>query len=193
VLESGETKAILYNKYEKSYELSEIFECENSMELSGEYEFRKIERFVIGEMKSYNEKLNEDFSKILLSDWKDLIGVGISGSGEYKKSFIRPKMLKEKLVLDLGKVNYSCETFLNGESLGVKIMPPYRYEIPSSKVKDVNELTIRVTNSVANEFTTTKSFDKWSKWQMSVYHDKMSTFEKETVSGGLFGPVVISY
>jgi hypothetical protein len=114
------------------------------------------------------------------------VGIEFSGSGIYETSFKKPK---SPAVLDLGDVRYTCEVFINGKSLGVKIMPPYRYELPEDLIKDENKLEIRVTNTPGNQYQFTKSFDKWGKWQLTPYHERQLLFDRDTLDSGLFGPV----
>ena len=99
----------------------------------------------------------------------------------------------EKLTLDFGKVNYTAEVYLNGERVGNLIMPPYRLTVSSDALRDKNLLEIRVTNSAANEYKYTKTFEKFAKWQLSPYHDKQMAFCDDKLPGGLFGPVKIYY
>lgn len=193
-LQSGETVALWQtDKDVNAFNGFDFAEYKNHVELNGKYAFKRVERFVIGDMKAFNKTFEENEREVELADWQQLIGKDFSGSCLYKKNFDKPSNLSGDVMLDLGVVNYSCEAFLNGKSLGVLVMPPYRYKIPYKDIKDKNQLAIRITNSVANEYVSTRSFDKWNKWQLSCYHDKMRAFEEETVSGGLIGPVKIYF
>ena len=78
---------------------------------------------------------------------------------------------------------------MNGVSLGVLIAPPYRAELPKALLKEKNEIVVRVTNSAANEFEHTKTFDKYQKNQLTRYYDVERKFHISSLSGGLFGPV----
>jgi hypothetical protein len=55
-----------------------------------------------------------------------------------------------RTILDLGEVYESCRVFLNDIDLGVKICPPYRYEI-TKDIAEKNVLTVIVTNTNAKE------------------------------------------
>lgn len=80
-----------------------------------------------------------------------------------------------KYILDLGYVGETAEVSLNGENIGIKIAPPYRFDI-SEYVKDgTNKLCITVTNHLGFEV-----------------RDKFSRFLKFEPSG-LIGPVKIEY
>jgi len=164
----------------------------NELILDGEYTFRKSDRFVIGEMSFSLEEINEEEKPIALGDWSNIVGVDFSGSGVYKTNFKAPKN-EGVICLDLGDVRYSCEAFLNGKSLGVRTMSPFTYEINAIDLDDDNTLEVRVTNTGANEYYYTKSFDKWQPWQLTTYAKTQNLFHKDSLSGGLCGPVKIKF
>jgi len=53
-------------------------------------------------------------------------------------------------VLDLGYAGETVEVTLNGEKLGMKFAPPYRYDL-AGHLKAHNELTVRVTTHLGYE------------------------------------------
>jgi hypothetical protein len=189
-MQSGETVALFYAN--ECLETTDIC-TEKEMELNGEYTFCRTKRFIFGEKTYACENIVEKEQKVALGDWSKYADKDFSGSGVYKTLFARPNGLKEKLVLDLGEVKYTCEVFLNGTSLGVKTLSPYRYEIPVALIQEENELKIRVSNTIANELLSTKTFDKWETWQLSPYLEKARHFAKDYLEGGLFGPVKLKY
>jgi hypothetical protein len=60
-------------------------------------------------------------------------------------------------------------------------------------IQKENELKIRVSNTIANELVSTKTFEKWEKWQLSPYFEKALHFSKDYLASGLFGPVKLKY
>lgn len=72
-------------------------------------------------------------------------------------------------------------------------MTPYTYEIDTTTLNECNTLEIRVSNTSANEYLHTKTFDKWQKWQVGPYHDIQNEFHKNSLQGGLYGPVKILF
>ena len=88
-------------------------------------------------------------------------------------------------------VKYSCELFVNGRSYGVRCMPPYRYSIKADELEAVNKLEIRVTNTAANQYVHTKSFEKYPNNKLGPYHATTLRFEEESQESGLYGPVRI--
>ncbi|MDY4212446.1 MAG: glycosyl hydrolase [Eubacteriales bacterium] len=96
-----------------------------------------------------------------------------SGHMRYETRFNISVNPNKKYILDLGYVGETAEVSLNGENIGIKIAPPYRFDI-SDVVKDgTNELCINVTNHLGFEV-----------------RDKFSRFLKFEPSG-LIGPVKI--
>ena len=110
----------------------------------------------------------------------------------YKTTFKKPDGA-ETMLVDLGEVHYSCEVFVNGESLGILPMSPYKCEIPAEILKQDNVLEVRVSNTAANEYESTKSFDKWQTLQLTSYYPTQKLFHVDSLSGGLYGPVKLYY
>lgn len=189
-LEPGEMIAVMYTDapVEVAYEVS----SKNELSIDGTYTIRKTRQFVIGEEKSYSEDICDEENPAVLGDWRKLVGEEFSGSCVYKTSFKICDAAVE-YTLDLGDVRYTCEAFVNGKSLGVKVMAPYRYTFSGDLIKDVNTLEVRVSNTAANEFYHTKSFDKYEEWQLTPYHQTAQEFHAESLESGLYGPVKLLY
>jgi len=62
----------------------------------------------------------------------------------------------EKVTLDLGEVREFAEVEVNGQQVGVRLWPPYRFDITGALKKGNNRLRIGVTNTRANELTDEK-------------------------------------
>ena len=184
-LGSGETSAILLTNEE--IECEAPFEEKSASELSA-FTFRRTNAFIIGEKDFETPDIKEEAKPIELGDWSERVGKEFSGSGIYETSFKNPCA---PALLDLGDVRYTAEVFLNGKSLGVKVMPPYRYELPEELLEDENRLEIRVSNTPANQYQYTKVFDKWGSWQLTPYHERELLFDRDSLASGLFGPVRI--
>jgi len=157
-----------------------------------DFTLRRSKRFVIGPMTFETQILNEDEVPAVLGDWCNHIGKDFSGSCIYKTHFTLPEP-RSKIRLDLGKVCCSCEVFLNGESVGVKAMAPYVMDISGDLLREDNLLEIRVSNTGANEYLHTDSFDKWQDWQLTPYRNLENVFHADSLESGLFGPVNILY
>ncbi len=57
----------------------------------------------------------------------------------------------DRYVLDLGAVGETAQVYLNGKLAGVKIVPPYKFDISSLLKDGENELRVVVTNNLAYE------------------------------------------
>ena len=147
---------------------------------------------MFGKLEFESHTINEDEISVNLGDWSTYTGKDFSGSGMYKTNFTLPENAS-KIYLDLGKVSCSCEVFINGNSLGTIAMSPHTIEIPKDLLNEENVLEIRVSNTGANEYLHTHSFDKWQDWQLTPYRDRENVFHAESLSGGLYGPVKILY
>lgn len=190
-LESGECAALLYSNDE--FDAEDSLDLPNEIKLDRDYMFKKHTQLIIGDMTIYRKTFNDEPIPIKLGDWREALGEGFSGTCSYFTEFEKPKDATSNLLLDLGRVDYSAEVLLNGESVGILVMPPYKITLPLDSLKEKNQLEIRVSGSAANEYKHTSSFDKFAKWQLSPYHTKQMAFYEENLSGGLFGPVKILY
>lgn len=59
-------------------------------------------------------------------------------------------------LLDLGEVGDFAVLRLNGKDMGVRLWPPYRWDVTDALVNGRNELAVEVTNSLANRYTPDK-------------------------------------
>ena len=189
-LESGEMYALVYSDSILAEEEGSVYSQE--IILDGEYTVRRTKQFIIDELESYNKPIEEAPRPAVLGDWRDFAGKNYSGSCIYKTKFKAQPDMADAL-LDLGDVRYTAEVFLNGKSLGVRVMPPYTYVIKAANIAEDNELEIRVTNTAANEYFYTKSFDKWPAWMLTPYYEKTQLFHGDSLYGGLYGPVRVCY
>lgn len=158
------------------------------------FRFRRLGRFVIGEKQLEWEALSEPELEMALGDWTATTGADFSGSALYSTTFLRPEGAGT-VFLDLGDVKYCCEAFLNGISLGVRVMAPYTYAVEPDMLLDTNKLDIRVSNTAANQFVAKDKWltEKYTLKQLGQYHPLSVYFEHDSLSSGLFGPVRILY
>lgn len=186
-LESGESAAIYAT--EKIIETDPIPSFANEVTLEG-FRLRRVKSFVLGDIYTENHEIEEPPVDIALGKWENAVGKEFSGTCAYSTEF---SGISSNALLDLGDVRHTCEVFINGISLGVKIMKPYRFDIPKELLKDKNILEIFVTNTVGNQQIYTKTFDKWASWQLSAYNEKQQTFDRDTLDSGLYGPIKVFF
>lgn len=89
-----------------------------------------------------------------LTSWTDSEATRFcSGTGVYDTEFDLPAEYLQanvSLELDLGEVAFVADVVLNGKSVGVRIMHPYRFDIALAALAGRNRLSVRVTNLLLN-------------------------------------------
>ena len=126
------------------------------------------------------DKLSLGTARSFLGSWKRSIchSVDYPSFGE-KKNVSLPDRLEEEEPLFSGFVRYEAhfeakagerllveitdaaegvELFLNGKSLGIQIIPVYRYDLTSHLITGVNELRIEVATTLEREMSTIPDF-----------------------------------
>jgi len=189
-LQSGETGAVCIA--ENVPALAEKACPKRALEIDG-FTFRRLTSFEIGEVTAQSVEIEEAPKPIVLGDWSGMTGKAFSGSGMYETKFTLPADDFEECILDLGDVRYTAEVFLNGKSLGKRVMPPYCYNVKKADLSTENSLKIIVKNTPGNAYYYTKSFDKWPAWMLSPYFNTERRFDEETLASGLYGCVKILY
>ncbi|MBO4869970.1 MAG: glycosyl transferase family 2 [Clostridia bacterium] len=72
---------------------------------------------------------------------------GFSGRIRYTCRFDRPDGVSG---IDLGEVGQTAHLYCNGEDLGVRVCPPYSYDLSRCLKDKDNELVIEISNTLAN-------------------------------------------
>ena len=93
-------------------------------------------------------------------------------------------------LLTLGEVRYSARVTVNGREAGLAAMRPYQVRFPAEEGPITVE--IHVANTPANQILATDSFTRWPQAEIGTYHEKTLLFEKESLYGGLYGPVALT-
>ncbi len=57
-------------------------------------------------------------------------------------------LIASDTILDLGEVGETAEVFLNGKPVGIRLFPPYRFDISGAVHDGENELSVLVTNTL---------------------------------------------
>lgn len=126
-----------------------------------------------------------------------------SGTASYRTTFKKPQGNAPAWELDLGKICSSATVLLNGKVLGTLVGPEWKLIIHSDKVKDTNELEVRVTNLMANRII---DMDKRGVEYKKFYNVNFAANSRENVGedglftgagwepleSGLIGPVSLS-
>lgn len=89
--------------------------------------------------------------------------------------------------LDLGKVNYMAEVFVNNKSIGARLWPPFEFDVTKELKSGDNMIRIRVGNLMINEIWLKEDLGKLRTWGWNENPD----FDK--YEAGLLGPVMLKF
>lgn len=124
-------------------------------------------------------------------------GLGLdwySGRALYSKKVVIPESSlnhKTRLMLDLGKVNFFAEIWVNNNLVTFCPWGPYRADITGFLKTGGNDLTVVVSNLLANNATwnilDANLLNSAARW----WHDGSISREKDKLESGLIGPVQV--
>jgi hypothetical protein len=112
---------------------------------------------------------------INLGDWSKTDGLkAYSGGAVYRKIInVDSQDLQNKMEVDLGDLVSSAEVSVNGRSAGIRVSPPWTFDITQITRPGENQIEIVVYNTLANNYTS------------------IPTRYGGSIKSGLFGPVVL--
>ena len=127
-----------------------------------------------------------------LADWSEY-GLGwFTGRGIYTNEIdISPDYLKEgtKLVLDLGKVNWFAELWINGKLVKYFTWGPFETDVTGYLKPGTNSISVIVSNLRANQAYWDIPDSMLENARARWWHNGATDREKERLDCGLFGPV----
>ena len=85
--------------------------------------------------------------------------------------------------LDLGEVKYMAEVFVNDQSVGARLWPPFKFDISNTLKRGENKIKIKIGNLIANEMWMKEDLGKLRTWGWKGIPD-LNQYD-----AGLFGPV----
>jgi hypothetical protein len=96
---------------------------------------------------------------IPLGDWSQLgILNNYSGGVRYRTNFtLTEDEAKAHVTLDLGRVIATAEVHLNGSNVGVRVAPPWRFDVTDLLKSGDNRLEVLVYSTLANHYQTIPS------------------------------------
>ena len=114
---------------------------------------------------------------ITLGDWSEIDGLrAYSGGVLYSKTIsIDEKELSGKTEIDLGELVSSAELFINGKSAGIRVSPPWKFDITGYVKAGENRIEVLVYNTLANNYTS------------------IPTRYRGSIRSGLIGPVTMNH
>ena len=193
LLESGEVAVFLCGDCAAALEAEAEPVYATEAAVAGPWSIRPVKRMHLGEMQVETQYPDVPAVPVGLGDWGAAVGEDFSGSCVYETEFALTD-IPAAAALDLGDVKYTCEAWLNGTPLGVRVMPPYRYALPEGSLQAANTLRVRVSNTAANEYAHSDTFAKWQPWQRADhYFQRELEFDRDAYASGLYGPVRLLY
>ena len=94
-----------------------------------------------------------------------------SGGAWYRKTVTLPSA--KRVTLDLGAVAATAEVRVNGQPAGIRISPPWQFDLSKVAKPGENRIEVLVHNTLANHYTT------------------IPTRYRGTPTSGLLGPVTL--
>ena len=110
-----------------------------------------------------------------LGDWSKIDGLkAYSGGAWYRQTInIDARDLKNNLEIDLTDLVSSAELFVNGRSAGIKLSPPWIFDITHIARQGENQIEVLIYNTLANNYTS------------------IPTRYRGEIKSGLIGPVIV--
>jgi hypothetical protein len=133
-------------------------------------------------LKAYSAELNDT----ALFDWRTNARLKFSSAeGIYTSSFNwSHSATGAHYFLDLGKVYYTADVYVNGKSAGKRVFAPYMLDISTLLHQGKNRIEVRVTTSQLNGFI--------GKGDIGDSHYKQfKNKDDQLMAAGLVGPVTI--
>jgi alpha-L-rhamnosidase len=107
-----------------------------------------------------------------------------SAEGIYTSSFQWSNNSSSHFYLDLGKVCFTAEVYINGQFAGKRIYSPYMLDITQSLKQGTNQVEVRVTTGQLNGYIGKAK-------QGDSRYKQFKNKEDQLMSAGLLGPVII--
>jgi len=105
-----------------------------------------------------------------------------TGYVDYETS-VKTNETGSKISIDLGKVKYMAEVFVNGKSVGARLWPPFAFDISGELKSGENKIRIRIGNLMVNDMRIKDDMGRLRTWGW------IGTPDFNKYDAGLFGPV----
>ena len=150
---------------------------------------RPLESYSLGDDNFEIKNIDTTATPARLQDWRRIFGDYFSGKVLYTRKFNCEK--KQKMLLDLGMVCWTCSVKLNGKALPAKFFGPFQWEIEVLEGENVLEVTVAnmLANAVSDPVKRAKVTSKYPPSR--TYDSKQRIWDRENHESGLMGPVVL--
>ena len=98
-------------------------------------------------------KITCSTGEISLGNWSDVGAMKFySGGLLYKKEINLADTIFLNCILDLGKVDATCEVKINGQDVGILMAPPYRIDVSKYLKQGRNDIEVLVYSTLSNHY-----------------------------------------
>jgi len=190
-LEMGEIAAVLFTDDEIAAEAQPNTVAE--IGINGGFTLKKTAEFFSDEKGARRVDAEEEAKTAELGSWAEYFGEEFSGKAVYTASFeADDKFLDGEIYeLDLGMVEYTADVIINGKFAGIASLTPHKLRFDGSFLQQHNTIEITVANTACNRTTTADVYSHLHQRDIGPYHQIEVMFERESLGGGLIGPVVL--
>lgn len=191
-LAMGETAAVLFTKTPPA-SAQNVYIVDDEIMLDGKFSLIKAAEFFSDEKGARMEPACSPKTEADLGGWKSYFGEEFSGEATYTTQFRASNdfLCGRAYELDLGQVEYSAAVKVNGIDIGVAALTPYKLRFGPEVLKQENTVELTVANTAGNRIVTADVYSYLNQKQIGDLHETMAAFERETLGGGLWGPVVL--
>ena len=172
---------------ERQPDIHGIYNITTGSLLSVELEASDFSNGIRGPLELYTRP-----TSVALKPWAEFGYGWYSGVGIYERSFELTEAQGDSTVtLDLGDVRHNAEVFVNNRRVGVRIWPPYEFDLTKYVQKGSNSLRVRISNLLASEMRWKRDESLMSDPWHRYWHE--DNIEKEALVSGLLGPVRVRF
>ena len=126
-----------------------------------------------------------------LESWYDFGLQQYTGFLEYETSITIDEIFSN-VFLDLGKVKFMAEIFVNDQPVGARLWPPFKFDITDVLQQGRNRIKIKIGNLIANEMWMKEDMGILRTWAIR-YLDIKDKPDLNLCNAGLFGPVKLEF
>lgn len=194
-LAGGESMLIVLGRHDGATVAPRRRRAVEAVPIDDGWEARPLKRHVVREHDYDIRSLETDrFERLGLGSWNSLVGDDFSGRVVYRRVVKVPSGWNTRLLgIDLGRVDFAARVRIGGKDAGIVLPPQRTVALPEPSGAGEFLLEVEVANTLANELTSSRVRESWSKrtgpgWP-GPYHTRALQFEEKSRGGGLFGPV----
>ena len=189
-LDMGDTAVFLFTKEKLS--AGKPLTVTQEIPVDGAFTLTKAKEFKITQEGIVTKEDSGQMFPVRLGGWKAYFTDQFSGEAVYRTAFkLEPDLATGEWILDLGQVEYTASVKLNGKQIGVAAFVPHQVRFGGELLQEVNVLEIRVANTAANQTVSADVHSYFQLGDIGQYHYRVGVMERESLGGGLYGPVVL--